>query len=364
MKNLFYILFCLFIIVNQAEAQTMNQNYIQGEKESSKKIQSSLSGDIVLKYGTGSSGIVDQLYVRELEWLLILPLHEKFSAQASLAMHLDEGHYDIEAHEAYISANTLIPHTQLKLGKFFLGIGRLNRVHRHEWPFISAPKVHRDFFDEEGLSDTGLEGTILLPTPFYWGVTAGVGSGWTFGHSHDAGNQPQIPSHYVRSAFYWDMPNHGGMSLGLNYLGRKDHAGTYFHYAGLDFVSKWREGKRLKWLLQGEFWSKIQKPDTFPSETTLGAYLYAQYSWHDHWAFGVRGDYYSNISLKNLTGRSVANGTYAIVPTLTYQPSERLKFRVAYTAEYEDLGTFAATWKHAGEFQLTFLVGKHPAHEF
>jgi hypothetical protein len=97
----------------------------------------------------------------------------------------------------------------------------------------------------------------------------------------------------------------------------------------------------------------------------LGAYLFPQYGFDANWLLGVRGDLYTVQNLKDATtGASLGNGTYALVPTLTYKPSEFSTLRAAYTREWTSLeGTDTAS-EHAFELQATFILGTHPAHDF
>jgi MFS family permease len=101
-----------------------------------------------------------------------------------------------------------------------LGVGRLNQIHRHDWPFISAPRIHRELFGAESAIDSGFEVGSLLPSSFYLDLTAGVTSGFKFGHSHSDGARPNVPTHYLRAATYNELPRGGGMQTGLNFLSR------------------------------------------------------------------------------------------------------------------------------------------------
>src|SRR3989338_6739695 len=98
----------------------------------------------------------DRIDVREAELLLTGPIDHRFDGLLSLAAHRENGVARAEVHEAFISSSKLVPRSRIKVGQYFLGIGRLNRIHRHEWNFISAPEVHQRFFGSEGLLDTGL----------------------------------------------------------------------------------------------------------------------------------------------------------------------------------------------------------------
>ena len=135
----------------------------------------------------------DDFDIREAELSMYAPIDYLFDGNLSLAAHKERGVFVFELHEAAISSNKLIPRTSFKLGKFFLGIGRLNRFHRHDWPFVSAPKVFSEYFGAEGVIDSGGELSYLLPTSFYLNVNMGVTNGWVYGHSHNEGKKPKLP---------------------------------------------------------------------------------------------------------------------------------------------------------------------------
>jgi hypothetical protein len=327
-------------------------------------LKAAVAVDIVGKKGEAGLGTEDRLDVREAEVLLFSPVDHLFHGMLNAAAHLEENGAFFEIHEAYLGSTKLIPRSRLRLGQFFLAIGRLNQVHRHDWPFVSAPKVQSEFFDPEGASDTGVEFATLLPTRAFWDITVGVTNGWTFGHSHSLGEKPETPTHYLRSAHYFDLPNNGGTQIGLNYLGRRDAAGTDSQFFGVDATAKWRDGKRLAFLFQSEVWGRVLDPENGEAETTLGAYVYPQYGVTSQFQVGIRGDAYSVLSLEDALGKSVNNGTYALVPTLTYRPSEFSTFRLAYTYATDKPTAAPAETKYAIELQATFILGAHPAHDF
>src|SRR5690606_122720 len=96
------------------------------------------------------------------------------------AAHSEDGTYLFEVHEAYLKSSKLLNRVRMKLGQYFLGIGRLNRFHRHDWPFTLVPKVHSTFFDSngEGVVDTGVEVSWLIPASFFLEWTLGITNGW------------------------------------------------------------------------------------------------------------------------------------------------------------------------------------------
>jgi hypothetical protein len=323
-------------------------------------LQISANGDLV---GTFGGQEKNRLEAREAELVIYAPIDHYFDGNFSIAAHQENGTAFFEIHELTIGSTKLIPRSRFRLGQYFLGIGRLNQFHRHDWPFTSAPKVQSEFLHSEGILDTGLEYGYLLPLPFYLDLTVGVTNGWVFGHAHNEGTKPLFPTHYARLATYNDIFG-GGMQTGLNYLGRKDNQGTNTTLLGLDLTAKWKESTILKFLFQSEVWYRIKRPRGADSEKALGFYLYPQYGFDANWQIGVRLDGYTITSLQDAAGAKIANFDYALVPTLTYKASEFSTLRASYNFKGTRYQGRGRNEEQVFELQAVFILGSHPAHDF
>lgn len=322
-------------------------------------MQTSVAGDIVGSFGSTDRGADNRLDMREAEFMFYGPLDPTFDAMAAFAAHYESGVMLAEAHGVYIETTKLVPRSSIRIGQFFLGFGRLNNVHRHDWPFITVPLVNSSFFDREGALDTGVEYGYLLPIPFYLNLTAGVTSGWNFGHSHSQGSRPRVPTHYLRLANFVNLPGKGGLQTAFNYVGRTPVNGLTSSFIGLDIVTKWRTNQIIDLLIQSEAWMKFEG-----GNTSLGLYVYPQHHLGANFYLGARFDYLSILNLKDGLGLPRKNFQMAVVPTVTWQPSEFARFRLAYTwqGNFQDT-TYLSTESHL-QFQTTFILGAHPAHDF
>ncbi len=338
----------------------------KAKAEDSTGMKISASVDAVGQFkASRNSQATDRLDLREVELMVYGPVDYLFDGKLSLAAHREEGLSVFEIHEAYLSSSKWLARTQLKLGQYFLGIGRLNQMHRHEWPFISPPTIHRKLFGDEGVLDSGLEVKYLFPLPFYLDLTLGLSNGWTYGHAHSEGEKPRTPTHYLRVASFFSLPAQGGLQAALNYLHRKDSEGESFTLYGLDLVAKWRRGSVLRYLLQSEIWQRnLRVKESRAIEKTVGGYLLNQYGLSQNLSCGLRLDYYSLPSLTDALGRRVELSEMAIVPSLSYSPSEFSRFRLAYLYQREKSPESSHSEKQTVEFQSTFTLGAHPAHDF
>lgn len=327
-------------------------------------LEISAAADIVGEMGFQDSGVQDRFYVRSAELLLYGPTDYLFQARLSLGAHPYQGEMNFGLHEAFVSSSRLIPRTRFQLGQFFLGVGRLNTLHQHDWPFISTPIVQKNFFDGEGILDTGLQASVLMPTPFYLDLTFGITNGWRITHSHgDMGAKPKVPTHYLRAEFFKDWES-GGLKYALNYLGRRDAESTWLFMSGLDVVAKWRQSRILKWMIQSEVWSRTQKPKNEMASTEIGSYIFAQYALNQNYFVGLRFDAFTNLDLQNASAEKLTNWQFEASPQVLYELSEFSRFRVAYAFENRFEEGKNTEYGHRLECQIVFILGAHPAHEF
>jgi hypothetical protein len=340
-----------------------NANTSLADDGSGMKVSASVDavGDFKANKDSNAS---DRFDIREAEVLIYGPIDHLFDGTLSLAAHRESGVSMFEIHEAHIGSSKLIPRSRFKLGQFFLGVGRLNRFHRHEWPFITTPTVQARFFGDEGVVDSGAEYSYLLPLPFFLDLTVGLTNGFVYGHAHNEGEKPKQPTHYARLGTYFAVFGDGGAQIGVNYLGRKAANNETMTLVGTDIVAKWRSGAVIDFLLQSEVWHRTRKPEAGEVEKSLGAYLLPQAALGSHLQFGIRLDYYSVLTLKDVTGADIPNHELGIVPTLTYKASEFSSFRAAYSHGRVSQEGSKELRSDAFQVQTTFMLGAHPAHDF
>ncbi|MBP9708333.1 MAG: hypothetical protein KBD78_11865 [Oligoflexales bacterium] len=329
-------------------------------------LQTSVAVDIVADTALGeNSAASDKAIVRGAEVMFYGPIDHLFDGYLSLAAHPEGGASLFEVHEAYIASSKLLPRSRFRFGQFFLGIGRLNQIHQHDWPFISAPAIHKEVFqNEEGALDSGFEYSLLLPVPFYLDLSLGATNGFTYGHSHDAGEKPKQPNFYAHLKSFFDVGEFG-IQPAFSYLERKDAEETKTQLLGFNLTAKKREGKVLKFLLESELWQKIEKQTEAAEATKIfGAYIYPQYGFNSQYSFGLRTDYFSVQSLKTFSQKKADNHRIALVPTFAFKASEFSTVRLAYTWEEHKKNPESTSYNRLVELQTTFIIGAHPAHEF
>ncbi|MBV2168464.1 MAG: hypothetical protein KUL82_07135 [Bdellovibrio sp.] len=321
-------------------------------------IQTSAALDFVAPFHFEESE-QNKLELRAAELFFFGPLDSTFDGTLNVAAHNENGEFILEAQEGYISSHKLIPSSHFKIGKFFLGVGLLNQFHQHDWSFISGPRVQTEFFDKEAVVDSGGEFTTAVPLSSHWEITGGVTNGYTYGHAHDAGEKPRVPTHYLHSVSKVDFGETGNLQWGANYLGRTDAYGVQTQLYGFDFLFKKTEAQTPSVLLQSEIWYRnLSAPGTSARED-VGAYFFPQVSLSEHLSAGMRIDLFWELSrtFEN-SGDRQDNLNYALVPTLTYKHSEFTLFRAAYTYDMQTYKGEADRLNQSIELQIVALLGE------
>lgn len=333
--------------------------------ENGSGLSTALAVDLLGSFNASADagGSKDSFEVRETEVSFYGPIDHTFDGTLSLAAHKENGVSVYELHEATVGSSKLIPGFSFKLGQYFLGIGRLNRFHRHDWLFTSAPKVFNEFFGAEGVFDSGVELSYLAPFSRYLNLTGGVTNGWTFGHAHNEGKKPKVPVHYGRVSTFFE-PFGYGMATGLSYLSRTSFEGTKSQFIGIDGIWKMEASNYTGFVAQFEAWHRKQSAANMANAEFFGSYLYLQYGYSQSLDLGCRYDYYTVLSLKDVNDDKVENAVHSIVPSLTYKNSEFASFRLSYNYEQSTQEQKDSVNKQFVEFQTTFILGAHPAHEF
>lgn len=306
-----------------------------------------------------------RLRVRSFEIAAFAPVDPTFDAMLALAGHDEEGKTEIELHEAYISSSKVIPRTRFKVGRFFLGVGRLNQFHVHDWPFTHAPKSHTTFFSEEGVADTGIEFGHLLATETPIDIVVGVTNGWHYGHTTTGGRRPKTATHYLHPTLFLDMGDSSGWLLGASYLGRTDDDSVQTRLSGFDVTYKKRNGKTISRLFQTENYHRVQTSSTTALNEDVGGYLYGEMAvGEEGWATGLRLDWFSNLSLTDGAGETRRNFDYGAAPTVTYRTSEFSFLRASYFCGVETKAGDENRIEQRIDLQLVALIGTHPSHDF
>jgi len=257
--------------------------------------------------------------------------------------------------EAYFLTSSLPHDLQIRGGKFFANLGRLNKIHTHDLPFVDQPLTMQNFLgapefeeDEEiflnyepQFKSSGIEILWLAPTKFYWRLLGGV-----FNQFSDRGPE-SFYAQYLNIPDGFRFRNRGIRSFSYT-LGSRwffelgdDHSLRIDTYGNFDspekelrrtlemiaFTYRWfplEYGiyKGMEWTT--EFYANQEK---FPkigflpeSQNTMGMYSYIDYKLNRRFSLSVLGSWSQFRFNKDATAKQMGTA-------LSYKPSERQRIR-------------------------------------
>jgi hypothetical protein len=315
-----------------------------------------------------------------------------FSGVATIALAPDDGS---SVENAYVQTTALGNGFNLKMGRFFSGIGYLNEQHAHTRDFTDQPLVYRTLWDNQ-LGDDGMQLKWLAPTDIFVELGAELGRG----RSHPGTNRKNTNGAAATALFL-----HVGDDLGTSHNWR---AGVSYHQTrrvdassdnvpdlpgtaggvsnsftgdsrttGLDFVWKYAPDGNTTvthFKLQAEYFRRHQDGLlTYNSATTdsyrvtqSGWYVQGVYQFMPRWRAGLRYDRLDSgrAEVGALNSGNVISD-YHYMPTrntlmIDFSPSEfsRLRLQLAQDksrADFTDNQLF---------LQYIMSLGAHGAHRF
>jgi len=311
----------------------------------------------------------------------------QFRGVATFALEAGGG---LGVENAYVQTTSLGNGFNLKMGRFFSGLGYLNEQHAHYWDFVDQPLVYRTFWDNQ-LGEDGLQLKWLAPTDAYIELGAEVGRGR--GHP---GTDRQDNNGAGATALYAHLGDDLGVShswragVSLYQTKRVDAEADAFDVknsfsgdsrsTGVDFVWKYApngNSTMTNFKLQGEYFQRREDgmltydtegtpiPDSY-SVTQSGWYLQSVYQFMPRWRAGLRYDQLNSGNAE--VGTQLSNyvpASYQFTPTRStlmfdYSPSEfsRLRLQLTQDNSREELSDNLLF------MQYVMSLGAHGGHRF
>jgi len=263
----------------------------------------------------------------------------------------------LEVEEGYITLLSLPYNLQAKIGKMRSPFGKINVIHNHDLPQTDRPNVYTHFFGEEGLVESGIGLSTILPFPWYSALDVQVANGDTssfFGKG--SLSKPLLISHWKN---FFDLSTTQSVEVGAsNAFGSRSSTenSRLSNVLGLDVTYHWiPPDQRHALIWQTEILSaQREHPFTGASNGLWGGYSYMEYKLNQRWSIGARVDY-SETPL-------VANAQeFAIAPYVNFWESEFGRWRMEYKHTFSD-GSMPSNdqlW-----LQYSAILGLHPPHTF
>lgn len=303
----------------------------------------------------------------------------------------------VTVENAFVQSSSLGHGINVKMGRFFSGLGYLNEQHAHAWDFVDQPLVYRTLWDNQ-LAEDGLQAKWLAPVDMFVEVGGeagrglgapgtnrsknGIGAGTLFAH---IGDDIGIEHSWRAGVSLNGTRRVAAVSTGVPDLintpgGVSNSFSGDSRTAGLDFVWKYSPNgntanRYLK--LQGEYFQRRENgqltydtaltnsTDTYASHQS-GWYLQSVYQFMPQWRTGLRYDQLdpgtASVGALN-AGKIISN--YGFNPSRTtlmldYSPSEfsRLRLQLARDNSVQGLPDNQIF------LQYIMSLGAHGAHQY
>jgi len=200
------------------------------------------------------------------------------------------GDTGVEIEEAYLTTLSLPYALQIRAGKFFAPIGRINQQHGHVWDFADRPLALARLLGVDALKGPGAELTWLAPVPWFAELDLSYQS------APPSFESPSRNGGYARLIQFFDLGKATALGVGVSGGLLQEHGDTWRQLAGLDVFLKIRPPQGRSYVaLQGEV--VLRHLDAAPADaqgpfedagTLWGGYAQAVYRDGPYWAYGAR----------------------------------------------------------------------------
>lgn len=290
-----------------------------------------------------------------------------YRAEATIAIHKEEAEegeehahasYAVEPEEIFVETVAL-PKITMKFGKFKAAFGKHNEVHTHALPFVEKSLLEQTLLGEEGLNETGLSASYLLPFDFFSEVTLQALSGTNTELFDEHGHHSL--AYLLRNKNLWELSNALTFELGLSGLTYSVHAHednepeNETKLVGADFTFKWRptvKNAYKSFVWSTEFMRKERKGET--SARLAGVNSYVKYQFNKRYFVQYR---YEGIGLERTDADAFTNSHSMLV---AFVPSEFSAIRL----QFDNISDNNPEDEKKLTLQFNFSIGAHPAHAY
>lgn len=340
-------------------------------------------------------GYTQGFSLKESELGIAADIDPDFRGVATMALAPAGG---VTVENAFVQSSSLGHGLNMKMGRFFSGLGYLNEQHAHAWDFVDQPLVYRALWDNQNGED-GVQLKWLAPTEMFVELGGelgrgrsfpgtdrqnrnGAGAGVLFAH---IGDDIGIEHSWRAGASLHQTKRVNAVSTGVPDLlntagGVSNSFSGDSQTAGLDAVWKYSPNGNIAnsyVKLQGEYFRRketgmltyntagVNRPDSF-AVTQSGWYLQSVYQFMPRWRTGLRYDRLDpGVATVGALNAGSVISNYAFNPSRTtwmvdYNPSEfsRLRLQVARDQSRQGLS------ENQVFLQYIMSLGAHGAHQY
>jgi len=245
----------------------------------------------------------------------------------------------------------------LRAGQLKVPIGRENMTHTHALPFVDKSLVGTAVFGDGGLDEVGVEGTYLMPVPWYLLVTASVLNGDNAVAFKSPNGRHLAGFGALKNVF--DLSDDATAELGASYVAGRNANLQISQVAGAHLVLKWKPAsdsttKSAIVTFEGMYSHVPTAATSDSSVDTWGFYSFAQWQLARRWYLGGRYEY--------LRPAAVApQQSMRESAILVLAPTEFSAFRLQFSV-HQPGGSAPQVFE--AFLQANFTLGAHPAHSY
>jgi hypothetical protein len=320
---------------------------------------------------SGASEYDNGFDIQEIELQISSPIDPYWSGSALLAIHSEEdpttleSEYVIEPEEVYFE-NLSLPGLAFRIGKQKLYFGKLNNAHAHAQPFVDAPLTVLSILGEEGLSETGVSASYLMPTSWYFEI---IGQAFTAENENVFGSTQKGDlgeAIYIKNLF--DLTESKTLEWIVSAATGKNNADETQMLMNTAVTYKWRpktDGANKSFSATAEYSqsdvdSKLDSTPTLQTnlDTQSATSIWLIYQLRKNWFVQARGEF-AKFYLEDEYAETVDLNKYSAL--VSYAPTEFSSVRLQYdSADYSNRNEI----EHRVALQFNFSMGAHPAHSY
>lgn len=270
--------------------------------------------------------------------------------------------------EGYITA--YLPNGfNLKAGRKFLPIGRVNSVHPHALIYADRPNGLVNLFGPDIFVGDGL----LIDRPFFVGDSVQTLTAGLFSTQNSVAFDPTGARQYAGLARWsgvWDTTDDSSLELGTTYIQGKNGivpSGSLTRLASLHLAWKQQDLNRSGLNIEAEWIRRWQEQSAASTVVTDGSYLLADIAFNRNWHLFSRFDYSRErdpvtrilMAEKGISAGAVWRLSEFQSLTLQYKHTRNALAEVA-----TDLGITAGGRANAWYFRWVVAIGPHGAHPY
>jgi hypothetical protein len=271
-------------------------------------------------------------------------------AEAYIAFAKEGGESVVEVEEAFGRYSNLGRGMSAKFGKIAAAIGRIQRNHADQQPWLDYPLVIQDFLGEEGFRAGGASLSYLLPGDAFHEFTIEALDGRdTFLF---AGSKSTTPTWVGRYRTFFDFGEDYSMLVGASVAngptGDSDRRSTLY---GADLTYKWHPGAKGK-SAQFEAEAYWADPGIPGADTAFGAFAALTYEIRPRLHLTAKYDY------SEIPGTSDIHSGVSLGATLKVTEFHH------WRAEWKTISSNFDKTRNVLTLQFQWAIGAHPAHKY